>query len=208
MSADTLPVNILAGRPEPGHNRPPLEELLAEELTPLRERAHDLLDAAGHARIETPADAGAVADLIVLLREHERIIDRARAERKKPLLADCRKIDAAFGALIAPMARARLGDQDSIGLVETLGRWQAANGDAPVHAQVASISRRRELSFVIEDIPAALGWLLDNRPGELLQAMRTIIGTAIRAAGVDAIERGEITIPGVALSIAAKAHIR
>lgn len=199
---DVLPINSLAGR---GHNSGaiPLAEILAEELATSKARADELLAAAREARIESAADAGKVADLILLLRDMERAADRARDERKRPLLHDQRIIEAAYGAVIGPLARARVDT-----LAPMLDAWRKDHPDDAPAAALASVGSRREITFCVEDLPAAIGWLLNNHAGSLAQAARTILGTVIRGAGVDTIERGEVSIPGVSISIAVKTHVR
>lgn len=198
----TLPVNTLAGR---GHNSEavPLAEVLSEELSADQARAAELLDATLNARIETAVDAGKVADLIALIRDHEKILDRAREDRKRPLLRDQRTIEAAYGQLIGPLCRARTDT-----LAPMLTAWQQAHGDGPLPTSIAAVGSRRAPEWVIEDLPAALGWLLIEHPGPVVQACRTILGSAIRAAGIDAVERGEVSIPGVSISVTHKINVR
>lgn len=197
-----LPPNTLAGRGI-GDNKPPLSELLAEELATDKARAEELLTAAREARIESAADAGKVADLLVLLHEHERAVDRARDDRKRPHLTDCRVIDAAFGAIIAPLARARTGPGS---LSEMLTEWRSEHGETPLATSIAAVGSRREIKFCIEDIPATLGWLIQHRGGEITQAARTIIGTHLRSLGVDA--ASDADIPGVSVTIQTRTQVR
>lgn len=201
---DILPINSLAGR---GHNSgtAPLAEILAEELATARSRADDLLAAAREARIESAADAGKVADLIAIIKDQERSVDRARDERKRPYLADCRIVDAAYGAIVGSLSRARTGPGS---LSERLAAWHQAHPDAALHPSIAAVGSRREIAFCIEDLPAAIGWLLNNRPGDIAQAARTILGSAIRSRGVDAVERGEVQVPGVSIRVESKTQVR
>jgi hypothetical protein len=197
-----LPVNTLAGR---GHNSAavPLAEVLSEELALDKARADELLASAGQARIESAADAGKVADLIALIRDAEKALDRDRDVRKRPLLHEQRVIEAAFGAVIGPLARARTGV-----LVPMLTAWQQEHDGAPLPTSIAAVGSRRKPEWVIESLPAVIDWLLNNRPGPLSQAIRTIVGAEVTHAGVDAVERGEVVIPGVSISIAVKTQVR
>lgn len=201
---DILPVNTLAGRGIGDNSAAaPLAEVLADELAADKARAAELLASARAARIESAADAGKVADLLVLIREHERSLDAARDARKRPLLHDQRTIDAAFGAVIGSLCRARTDV-----LTPLLNKWQEAHPDEKPVASIAAVGSRREIQFVIEDLPAAIGWLLLEHVGPLTQAARTILGTVIRASGVDTVERGEVRIPGVSISVDSKVHVR
>lgn len=199
---DMLPINQLVGR---GHNSAsaPLAEVLSEELAADRARADELLVSASAARITNDAEAGKVADLIVLIREHERTVDRRRDIRKRPFLADCRIIDATFGTITGPLARARTGPGS---LSEMLAAWQQEHGGAPLATSIAAVGSRREITFVIEDLPAVIDWLLENRGGEIAQAARTILGSALRSFGVNGAPHLEI--PGVTVSVVNKTQVR
>lgn len=198
--SDTLPVNTLAGR---GHNSgtAPLAEVLAEELDGDKARADELIEAASTAQIKTSGDAAAVTDLIALIRDHERAIDRAREVRKRPFLYRCRVIDTVFGGVTGPLARARLDT-----LSPMLTEWQKAHADKPIATSIASVGSRREITFCIEDLPAAVGWLMRERPGEMAQAARTILGTVLRSIGVDM--AADTNIPGVRVEVVTKAQVR
>jgi hypothetical protein len=199
-----LPINTLAGRGIGDNSAAvPLAEVLRDELATDKARADELLAAAREARIETEADAGKVADLVLLLRDHERAVDRARETRKRPYLADCRIIDAAFGAVTGPLARARTGPGS---LSEMLTAWRREHADAAPVATIASIGSRKEISFVIDDLPATIEWLLRNRGNELAQAARTILSAALRSAGVNGAPH--LDIPGVRVEIATRAQVR
>jgi len=181
----------------------PLSEVLSEELAADRARSDELLAVANHARIENGADAAKVADLIVLISDQEKALDRDRGVRKKPLLHDQRIIEAAFGAIIGPLSRARTDR-----LQPLFDKWCTDHPDEPLAPSIATIGSRRVPDWVIEDLPAVIGWLLIEHPGPLAQSVRTIVGTAIRSAGVDTVERGELEIPGVSISLVMKTQIR
>lgn len=203
-----LPINTLAGR-SIGDNsaRVPLTEVLAEELAADMARAEELLAAAAEARITSDAEAAKVADLIVLIRDHERGLDRKHHQRKQQIVRDGRAIDAAFAAIVNPLLRARIGDGGKYGLNAMLSAWRETRGwDAPLATSIAAIGYRREISFVIDDLPAALDWLLKNRSNEIAQAARTIIGAALRSIGVDA--AAEADIPGVTITITKRTQVR
>jgi hypothetical protein len=200
--SDTLPINTNA-RPGTGDNNPPLWEILTEELAADRARADEFLAEANYARIENAADAGKIADLIVLISDQEKALDQSRNARKKPLLHDQRIIEAAFGAVIGPLARARTDK-----LQPLFDRWCAEHPDEPLAPSIAAVGSRRTIDWVIEDLPVVIGWLLIEHPGPLIQACRTIVSSLVRSAGVDAVERGEIAIPGISISVMTKTQIR
>lgn len=201
---DILPLNSLAGRGIGDNSAAvPLAEVLSEELAADRERADELLAAAREAWIETAADAGKVADLIVLVSDMEKALDHDRNVRKKPLLNDQRVIEAAFGAVIGPLARARTDK-----LQPLFDKWCSDHPDETIATTIASIGSRRTIDWVIEDLPAVIEWLLNEHPGPVVQACRTIIGSVVRSAGVDAVERGNIVIPGVTVAINSKTQVR
>ena len=201
---DALLVNTLAGRGiGDNSDRAPLAEVLEEELAADGARAEELLAAAREARIETAADAGKVADLMVLIAYRETEIDRNRTMRKAPLLRDQRAIEAAYAAITGPLERARIDTLSAM-----LSKWRAAHPEEHIPTSIATISARREPVCCIEDLPAAVDWLLSNHPGSVAQAARTMLGAIIRAAGVDAIDRGDVQIPGVSITTTSKIKVR
>ena len=138
-----------------------------------------------------------------LISDQEKALDRDRTVRKRPLLIEQRLIEAAFGAVIGPLARARTNT-----LQPLFDKWCAEHPDETISPSIAAVGSRREISHCIDDLPAVIGWLLIEHGGPLAQAARTILGTVIRSHGVDAVERGEIVIPGVSISVTTKPQIR
>lgn len=197
MLNDIIPLNPIA---RPGHNSATatLAELLADDLAADKERAELLAASAADAKITRQADAEKVADLIAMIRASKIAINRICDDHKRPLMADCRLIDASRGQVLAPLGRA----QDA--LKTMLDSWLADN--APINPSIAQIGSRREIEFCIDDLPAVIGWLLKHRGGEIAQAARTIIGKQLRSAGVE--YAADAGIPGVTVTIAAKTQIR
>lgn len=199
-----MTINTLAGRGIGDNSATaPLADILSEDLAPDRARAAELLASAATARIENATDAGKVADLIVFLRDLEKSLDHAREYRKRPLLRDQRIIETAYGNIIGPLARARLDT-----LVPMHAAWVTEHPDEQTMASVAAVGSRRVVEFAVTDLTAAVGWLLENHPGSVAQAAKTILGTVIRSAGVDAVESGSVAIPGVNISIARLTQVR
>jgi hypothetical protein len=113
--------NQLVASEEPGsfprdHNQPPLEERIEEELALLWPRQAALLERAATAKIASEEDAAKVIDLGQIMRAFEQDTDRQREEMKRPYLQAARLIDAKFGAIIQPVARARAGEDGRSGL--------------------------------------------------------------------------------------------
>ena len=181
----------------------PLVEIIVSELADDKKRADELLTQAVAARLETPGDAGKVADLIVMLRVLERRLESRRDARKQSYLADMRIIDATFAALITPLSKARTGEGS---LTEKLEAWRKANPDIVPLATFATVGSRRKSGMQIVDLEATVGWLLENRREQLLQAARSIIGPIVRHDGVDA--ANPIAIPGVRREVETRAQVR
>ena len=181
----------------------PLREILVSELADEKKRADELLMQAGAARLETPGDAGKVGDLILMLRVLERRLESRRDARKQSYLADMRVIDATFAAMITPLSKARTGEGS---LTEKLEAWRKANPDIVPLATFATVGSRRKSGMQIVDLEATVGWLLENRREQLLQAARSIIGPIVRHDGVDA--ANPIAIPGVRREVETRAQVR
>jgi hypothetical protein len=120
------PINELASRPPigPGHNLPPLDQQLAEELAGKKLRAAELVEAATSSQIASDDQAGQVTTLIRLIRDEEKSLDQAREERKRPFLDAGRAVDAAYGAVIRPLVLARAGENGRGGLGAMLTQWE------------------------------------------------------------------------------------
>jgi len=180
-----------------------LVEMLVSELADEQKRADELLLQAGAARLETPGDAGKVADLILMLRVLERRLESRRDARKQSYLADMRIIDATFAAMITPLSKARTGEGS---LTERLEAWRKENPDILPLTTIASVGSRRKSGLEIDDLEATVAWLLEHRREQLMQAARTIIGPIVRHDGVDA--KNPIAIPGVRREIETRAQVR
>ena len=101
--AETASLN-LNPRAVIGANMPPLLEQLTEETKLLVQRADDLIGGASRA-VVTDRDSAERATLLAgMLRDHIKLIDKAREERKLPFLRDGRIVDAHFGAIESRLA--------------------------------------------------------------------------------------------------------
>ena len=125
--AETASLN-LNPRAVIGANMPPLLEQLTEETKLLVQRADDLIGGASRA-VVTDRDSAERATLLAgMLRDHIKLIDKAREERKLPFLRDGRIVDAHFGAI-----ESRLATYDPKGKV--IG--------GPLHTVVSKVDRYR-----------------------------------------------------------------
>lgn len=142
--SDAPAINELA-RPGIGHNAPPLSEQLVEELERDATRTDELVAAAQSSRIASDDDAAKVTTLIALLRNHEKALDGAREQRKRPFLESCRIVDSAYAAIIRPLVIARTGDGKG-GLTGMLTQWQRKREDEArqERERIAAEQRRRE----------------------------------------------------------------
>ena len=141
-----LAVNTLADRAPPGigHNAPPLAEQLAEEIAADKARADELIAVAETARIANDADAEKVTTLVALIRGHEKKLDGDRDARKRPFLESCRVVDAAYGAVIRPLALVRAGTDGRGGLGAMLTAWQRKREEeARIERERIDAERRR-----------------------------------------------------------------
>jgi hypothetical protein len=181
----------------------PLVEQIAGELAEERKRTDELLIQAAAARLESAVDAGMVGDLILMLRSLERALEDKRDSRKQPYQLEISMIDSSFGALIAPLSRARTGPGS---LTEKLDAWQKEHPNEAPATAIAAISSRRRGTFNIDDLKATVAWLVENHPHAMLQAARSIIGPLVRQAGVDRAATTEI--PGVRVEIEHRVAVR
>lgn len=72
----------------------------------------------------------------------------------------------------------------------------------PLRSHLGAVSRRREIKFEITDLAAAVAWLA-IQPGysnNVEQAVKTIVGSYLKALGVEAVAQG-VTIPGIAARV-------
>jgi hypothetical protein len=93
--------------PGKGHNRPPLEESIAEELEPHRAKQAELLKVAASAVIVDDESAKKFTDLTAQMRDFERDVDKAREKRGRPYLEGQRLINREFNPIIQTVTAAR-----------------------------------------------------------------------------------------------------
>jgi hypothetical protein len=107
---------LRARAPGIGHNRPPLDETIDDEIAPLRARATELIDVAAKAVIIDDVSAGKVTDLIAMMRGLERDLEAAREKRVRPYIDGQRLVNAKFSAVMTPLSAARQGENGRGGL--------------------------------------------------------------------------------------------
>jgi len=130
---DIAPFNTLAGHNSAGI---PLAELLADEIASDKARADEMIASATAAKIATHDDAGKVATLVGLIRNHERKLDQDREAKKRPYLDGGRTVDNAYSAVIRPLAQIRET------LTGMLTRWQR-QCDAAAQREASRIEAER-----------------------------------------------------------------
>lgn len=125
--------------PGPGHNAPPLGEVLTEEARPHRERLTALLDSLNASRIDSDATSEAVATLGGMLRELREKVEADRKARAKPF-------DDGKAAVQTTFARGLLDPIDAA--METarkmIDAWRA------VQRAAAEAERKRQADLAAE----------------------------------------------------------
>lgn len=124
-----------------GHNLPPtLADELQIEISPHRERATELIEAARGAVIIDDVSAGKVIDLAGLLQALEKDLDASREARGRPFLEAQRAVNGAYNPVINALKDAR----DTLrGMLNTFRRKRDAEAEAARQAAFAE-QRRRE----------------------------------------------------------------
>jgi hypothetical protein len=73
----------------------------------------------------------------------------------------------------------------------------AAIRPEPIRTALGSASTRRDIKFEIENLTQALAWLRAHHRTAITEVANGIINRHLRSLGVDAVERGGVSIPGV-----------
>ena len=137
---------IRARAPGIGHNRPPLDEALDEELAGRRSRADQLLAVAARSVIVDEASAGKVVDLTRQLKELHDEVDKARLARTEPYRDAVKLINHSYDALKLKLSLAIGGTSGRDGLSRMLTAWDDKQR-AAVEAErrrLAEEARKRE----------------------------------------------------------------
>ncbi len=125
-----------------GHNRPPLEETIAEELGPWRAQRDQLVKTAASVAILDDESAKKVSDLIIQMKDAEALIKDARTKRKRPYLEGGRYIDAQFNPVEQAIAVAREAAQRALTVYDD--RRKAETAAAERKAREEQAQRERE----------------------------------------------------------------
>lgn len=123
-----------------GHNKPPLEAMIAEEIEPLRAKQADFLKVTESAAIVDEESAKKFTDLIAQMRDFERDADTAREKRIRPYLDAQRLINREYNPVIQAVATARAAVTAALTTYDD--RRKAAAAEAERKAQEEE--RRRE----------------------------------------------------------------
>lgn len=144
---------VALGRRAPGigHNRPPLDEAIDDELKGFREQQAALLGVAATAVIIDDLSAEKVVDLIAQMQALERLVGEWHDKRKAPYLAASRLIDTSANAVAHPLVIARQGTPGAPGgLRRMLTVWEdrkAADAEAARQKALAEQREREEAAL-------------------------------------------------------------
>jgi len=129
-----------------GHNQPPLQEALTEELAPSLSRADRLIDVASRSVIVDETSAGKLVDLVRQLKELHDELDSSRLARTRPFRDAQKAINDHYHALQLKLTMAIGGASGRDGCVGQLTKWddrKKAELDAD-RRRLAEEARKRE----------------------------------------------------------------
>jgi hypothetical protein len=133
--------------PTRGHNRPPLNEALDEELAPRRARVDQLIDVAANAGVIDNAERAAkLVDLVRMLKEEHDQLDADRLRKTRPYRDAQKMVNDRYHALQLKLTMAIGGASGRDGCVGQLTRWddqQRAKVEAD-RRRLAEEARKRE----------------------------------------------------------------
>lgn len=132
-----------------GHNRPPLEESLDDELRAARVKVAEFVERAGRVLILSgDAESASKAHLLAQsMHDYEKGLEEQRQARGKPYLAASRLINRFFDEVKRPLQLAREGEDGKGGLRQMLTRFdneERARADAERLAALEEARRRDE----------------------------------------------------------------
>lgn len=142
-------------RPGPGHNNPPLKEVLQDALETVRQRKTALLEAHGKAPAEIPDEEtkGKVIQLAAQLKKCSKAADDICDEHKKPILELGRMIDAERHGICDPLLDAARDLDRRVTAyerrrreAEARARAEAAAKNAPIPDSTAETTVRGDLN--------------------------------------------------------------
>jgi hypothetical protein len=139
-------------------------------------------------------------------RERERLAAEQRrreeeAERARQA-AEAAKAKGS-GALNAELDAIRAQEE-----ADKLARQAETIWPEPIRTMVGTVGTRRQIAFDVTDEKKALAWAYRSRRNETTQFLRTVIGKHLQSLGVDAVESGNVDIPGVIARIEKIAQVR
>jgi len=119
------------------HNRPPLEETIAEELGPWRARRDALVKTAASVAILDDESAKNLSDLIIQMKDAEALIKEARTKRKRPYLEGGRYIDAQYNPVEQAIAVAREAAQRALTVYDDRRKAETAAAERKAREEQA-----------------------------------------------------------------------
>lgn len=139
-------MNQLADPPGIGHNLPPLEALIAEEIMPLRREAEEYLAISATALIVDDASCGKVIDLIGKMRDFHGRLRQASRDLEAPYAAALKTIWETFNPLLNQLETAFGPDTKSglRGMARAYGAKKQAEAEAARAAALAEQRHREE----------------------------------------------------------------
>ncbi len=177
-----------------GHNAPPLAEALPLETEDLRARADRLLEASKKAAITDADTAKQAVELVKMIGEHVKEVEKARTTRKAPVLAAGKEIDGHFKVITEPLVSAKTAVTDLI------DAYRKASGADQVRSEYGAVAHDKP-GFMTEvvDARAFVEWLFVNDLAGLSVAL------TFEAARI---AKGGITPPGVTVTAIHKTAVR
>jgi pyruvate/2-oxoglutarate dehydrogenase complex dihydrolipoamide acyltransferase (E2) component len=161
--------------PGRGHNRPPLNEALEEELAGSRARADQLLAVASRSVIVDEESAGKVVDLTRQLKELHDALDAERLERTKPYRTAQKMVNDHYHALQLKLTTAIGGTSGRDGLSRMLTQWddkQRAAVEAERRRLAEEARKREEEAAAARAAAAAKAEAGRTDPAAELEAVR------------------------------------
>jgi hypothetical protein len=183
---------IVPSAPSIGHNSPPADEILAEELTPFRKRRDELVEVAKTAIIVDDESAAKVLDLAQICRTFEDEIDARRKEMVRPYREAEKLINDSHNRLRLDVQVARQGMNGSAGLRGLLTAWDDKKKDEAEQARMKAEREARAKELAAESARQKAAAAAAGGKGSVsaeLQALRAEEEAARAAAHAESIRQ-------------------
>lgn len=129
--------------PGMGHNMPPLDELLDEELAPWRRQHDEFMATARDIRIVDEETASKATDVAKKMSDWVAAIEASRKAFEEPYARALANIRLGFGALQTDITKAWRGEDNRGGVRALLTAWDDKKRAASVAARIAADAERR-----------------------------------------------------------------